>query len=192
MDTRSPLVLSTHDLGRRAGSMRTYDLDVPAPDALAIEVVGVPAGSSMHLELRLESVMDGILVTGSADVALAGECVRCLTAVTDELTVPFQELVYYSDVRDARRRQDDDAEGEQVERYVLTGELLDLEQMVRDAVVLALPFQPLCRPDCPGLCPVCGIRLAEAGPDHAHDETDPRWAALVGLLEDSGESPTTT
>ena len=66
--------------------------------------------------------------------------------------------------------------------YHLDGDLLDLEPVLRDAVVLALPMSPLCREDCPGLCAECGVPLADAGPGHRHDEaTDPRWAALKQL-----------
>ena len=64
----------------------------------------------------------------------------------------------------------------------LEDDLLDLEPLLRDAVVLALPFQPVCRPDCPGLCPQCGARLADE-PDHQHEQAiDPRWAGLEGLV----------
>ena len=64
---------------------------------------------------------------------------------------------------------------------MLQDDLVDLEPLLRDAVVLALPFQPLCRDDCPGLCTECGARLAD-DPDHAHEAAiDPRWAALAQL-----------
>jgi uncharacterized protein len=69
----------------------------------------------------------------------------------------------------------------------LEGDLLDLEPLLRDAVVLALPFQPLCREDCPGLCIECGARLAD-DPDHQHEEAiDPRWATLQGLTEQTDD-----
>ena len=119
--------------------------------------------------------MDGVLVTGSATVGLDGECVRCLEAIEDTVTVDFQELYLYDDDRSA------DEEDDEVRR--LEGDLLDLEPVLRDSVVLSLPFQPLCREDCPGLCPECGARLAE-DPQHAHeDPLDPRWAALADLQE---------
>ena len=63
----------------------------------------------------------------------------------------------------------------------LEGDLIDLEPVLRDAVVLALPLRPLCRDDCPGLCAECGARLAD-DPDHGHETVDPRWAALQGLM----------
>ena len=119
--------------------------------------------------------MEGVLVTGTASAALAGECVRCLEPVSDEMEVRFQELFVYDD-----RDVDPD---EELEVSTLQDDLVDLEPLLRDAVVLALPFQPLCTEDCPGLCTTCGARLAD-DPDHAHDEpVDPRWAALGALTE---------
>ena len=119
--------------------------------------------------------MEGVLVTGTATAGLEGECARCLEPIDDELDVRFQELYVYDDHAPA----DDDGQGDEVRR--LEDDLLDLEPLLRDAVVLALPFQPLCREDCPGLCTECGARLAD-DPDHAHEAAiDPRWAGLAGL-----------
>src|SRR4051812_6367371 len=84
LDPRAPLVIDTRDLGRRPGSQRELKIVVPAPADLGIEVLGVPEGSSVELDLRLEAVMDGVLVTGEARAALEGECVRCLESITDE------------------------------------------------------------------------------------------------------------
>jgi uncharacterized protein len=146
---------------------------VPAPADLGIEVLRVPEGSPVELDLRLEAVMEGVLVTGTAHASLAGECVRCLEPITDEVDVRFQELYVYED--HALPEEEDD------EVSTLQDDLVDLEPLLRDAVVLALPFQPLCEDDCPGLCPDCGARLAD-DPDHAHDAAiDPRWAALADL-----------
>ena len=165
-------MLDTRELGRRPGTQREVSLGVPAPADLGIEVLGVTEGTPVALDLRLEAVMEGVLVTGTAGVALHGECVRCLEAITDELDVDLQELFVYDDQRPA---------GEDEETSVLQGDLLDLEPVLRDAVVLALPFQPLCREDCPGLCQECGARLAD-DPQHAHeDPVDPRWAGLTEL-----------
>jgi uncharacterized protein len=145
---------------------------------MGIDVLGVPEGSPVRLELRLEAVMEGVLVSGTARVQLAGECARCLDPVEDDLEVDLQELYAYDVEPDAS------FEDEEVSR--LEGDLLDLEPLVRDAVVLALPFGPLCREDCPGLCVECGARLADE-PGHTHgDAIDPRWAALTemhGLTE---------
>jgi uncharacterized protein len=143
-----------------------------APAELGIEILGVPEGSPVQLDLRLEAVMDGVLVTGTATADLEGECARCLEPIEDDVTVDFQELYLYDPA-------DGDDEDDDVSR--LEGDLLDLEPVLRDAVVLALPFQPLCRDDCPGLCAECGARLAD-DPDHRHDDAvDPRWSALADL-----------
>nr|WP_246416074.1 DUF177 domain-containing protein [Nocardioides luti] len=179
MDPRAPLVLDTRELGRRPGSQREVTRMVPAPADLGIEVLGVPEGSQVELDLRLEAVMEGVLVTGSATAELVGECVRCLEPIEDELSARFQELFVYDD------RDHDPDEDDETSR--LEDDLLDLEPLLRDAVVLALPFQPLCSEDCPGLCTECGARLAD-DPDHGHDEPiDPRWAGLTQLVQDQEE-----
>jgi uncharacterized protein len=148
---------------------------VPAPADLGIEVLRVPEGAPVELDLRTEAVMEGVLVTGTARAALEGECVRCLEPISDEIEVRFQELFVYDD-----REVDPD---EELEVSKLQDDLVDLEPLLRDAVVLALPFQPLCEDDCPGLCVECGARLAD-DPDHTHGEpVDPRWAALATLTE---------
>lgn len=170
LEPRSPLVINTHELGRRPGSMRTLQLTVPAPGDLGIELLGVPAESPVEVKLRLESVMEGVLASGQARVRLAGECARCLEPIEDELEVQLQELYVYPE---------SDAEEDEASR--LEGELFDLEPVLRDSVVLALPFQPVCEQDCLGLCVECGARLSD-DPAHTHDESvDPRWAALAGL-----------
>ena len=177
LDPRAPLVLDTRELGRRPGSERTVTLTAPAPADLGIEVLRVPEGSPVELDLRLEAVVEGVLVTGSAHAELAGECVRCLTEISDEIDADFTELFVYDD----GAAQAEDTEDGETSR--LQGDLVDLEPVLRDAVVLALPFQPLCTEDCPGLCTTCGARLAD-DPDHGHGEpVDPRWQALSALAE---------
>jgi uncharacterized protein len=180
LDPRAPLVLDTRELGRRPGSQRRVSFTAPAPADLGIEVLGVPEGSPVEFDLRLEAVMEGVLVTGTARADLAGECVRCLEPLDDDVEVDFQELFVYEESDTAADDGDDEASR-------LEGDLLDLEPLLRDAVVLSLPFQPLCREDCPGLCSECGARLAD-DPGHQHDEAiDPRWAALQGLAEQTEE-----
>ncbi|MFH5823915.1 YceD family protein [Georgenia sp. AZ-5] len=190
MDARSPLVLSTHELGRRAGEMREVERTVPAPAGLGTEVIGVPEHSDLALDLSLQAVSEGVLVTGNVTAALHGECVRCLRDIHSETTVAVSELYYYAGKRQ-KLAEDGDEEAEDVPE--LSGELLDLEPTLRDALVLSLPFQPLCRPDCPGLCPECGVRLDDAEPGHHHEQLDPRWSALGSLfpgeLEGGAGSP---
>jgi len=167
-------VLDTRELGRRPGSQREMSRTVAAPADLGIEVLQVPEGSPVELDLRLEAVMEGVLVTGTTHASLVGECARCLEPISDEIDVRFQELFVY---------EDHALPGEDDEVSTLQDDLVDLEPLLRDAVVLALPFQPLCMDDCPGLCAECGARLAD-DPDHTHDAAiDPRWAALADLTQ---------
>ncbi|HSX67756.1 YceD family protein [Nocardioides sp.] len=180
LDPRAPLVLDTYELGRRPGSQREVTLTVPAPADLGIELLGVPEGAEVELDLRIEAVMEGVLVTGAAYADLEGECARCLEPIHDEIEARFQELYVYDD---EERAADDDEEELRTE-----GDLVDLEPVLRDAVVLALPFQPLCQDDCPGLCIECGARLAD-DPDHTHEAPiDPRWAGLAGLHDPSSKT----
>ena len=175
-DPRSGFVLDTHELSRRAGQLKEVSRVAEAPAELGIEVIGVPPGSPVDLNLRLESVVEGVLVTGTAVVRLRGDCARCLETISSTQEVDIQELYCYPG------KELDDAEAMRIE-----GELIDLEPVLRDAVVLELPFTPLCRPDCAGLCPDCGANL-NADPEHSHGEpTDPRWAGLAGWTEPMNE-----
>ncbi|NMR21176.1 DUF177 domain-containing protein [Cellulomonas fimi] len=186
LDPRSPFVLDTHELGRRPGSMRRVQRTVPAPEDLGTDVIGVPVGTDLELDLRLEAVMEGVLVSGNVRGRAVGECVRCLDEVVDDVDVSVTELYAYPER--ARVALEDGDDEEDVRE--LDGELIDVEPALRDAVVPALPFRPLCRPDCPGLCSECGARLAD-DPDHSHEILDPRWAALSsleGMSDDTKES----
>lgn len=180
LDPRSPLVLDTSELGRRPGSMRHVRRTVPAPAYLGTEVIRVPEGSDLELDLRLEAVMEGVLVSGTVRGRTTGECVRCLDDVEQQLEVDVQELFTYPGKAPA---------GEDDDLHELEGDLIDVEPVLRDAVVPALPFQPVCSADCPGLCSQCGARLAD-DPQHHHEDVDPRWAALQGLLGDERASGT--
>jgi uncharacterized protein len=174
LDPRAPLVLDTRELPRRPGAMRTLTRTVTAPADLGVEMIGVPEGAELSLDLRLESVSEGVLVTGTITGPLVGECGRCLTTINEELTVPVQELFAY-----ANSTTDETTDADEIGR--MQGDLIDLEPVLRDAVVLALPVNPLCREDCPGLCPECGVRWDELPKGHTHEQADPRWAALSKL-----------
>jgi uncharacterized protein len=176
LDPRAPLVLDTRDLPRSPGAMRVIERVVNAPADLGLELIRVPEGADLALTLRLESVSEGVLVSARARARLTGECGRCLRAVDDELDVMFQELYAY-----AHSTTDDTTGEDEVGR--MQGDLIDLEPALRDAVVLALPNHPLCRADCPGLCPDCGTPWDELPPDHGHRQVDPRWAALHQLTD---------
>ncbi len=173
LDPRSPLVVDTRELGRRPGTMRKMHRTIAAPAGLGTDVIGVPEGSDLELDLRLEAVMEGILVSGTIRGRAVGECVRCLDPVEDEIETDVQELFVYP----GRTPEGEDED----ELRELVDEMIDLEPVLYDTLVPALPFQPVCRDDCPGLCSECGARLAD-DPGHSHESADPRWDALQGLL----------
>jgi uncharacterized protein len=170
LDPRLPLVVDTRELSRRPGSQRKVAFQVPAPDELGVGMIGVPKGATLDLRLRLESVMEGVLVSGTVTGPLVGECARCLDPIASTVEVDLQELYAYPE---------SDATEDEAER--LDGDLLDLEPALRDAVVLALPLTPLCRDDCGGLCVVCGARRDDVDCGHDVAPVDPRWAALKDL-----------
>ena len=124
----------------------------------------------LELDVQLEDVGDGVLVTALVTAPLVGECARCLDEFTSSTQVRFCELFAAT------------AGGSGDDGYLLDGDLLDLEPALRDALVLDLPLSPLCRPDCAGLCSRCGIKLADAEPGHAHPDDGGVWAVLKGLF----------
>jgi uncharacterized protein len=152
--------------------MREARIEAVAPEGWGLDLVRVAPGTPVVIDARFESVMDGVLVTAEVRLRVSAECGRCLDPVELHLAAPVQELYAY------------EADPEDDEGLTVSGDALDLEPVVRDAVVLALPLNPLCDPDCQGLCATCGARLADVEPGHRHDEVDPRWAALA-LLKDS-------
>jgi uncharacterized protein len=182
---RSPFVFDLRELGRGAGALKDYRRSVPAPAGLGLDLIGVPEGAPLALDVRLESVSEGVLVTGTLTAPVTGQCGRCLDPVTDELDVDVCELFAYPD-----SATDETTEEDEIHR--IEGDLLDVEPMVRDAVVLGLPWTPLCRPDCAGLCPTCGQRLDDLPAGHTHDVLDPRWAALAKFTEVDAGSPSDT
>jgi uncharacterized protein len=154
--------------------MRSLHRDVPAPtgdERIGLDVIGIPAGATVSLDVRLESVTEGVYVSGTVSAPLVGECARCLDELTDHLTVDIGELFAYPD-----SVTDETTDDDELPRVI--DEHVDVEQTVRDAVVLALPLAPLCTDDCAGLCPDCGARRADLAQDHGHETLDPRWAAL--------------
>lgn len=165
-------MIDTRELGRRPGSMRRYTRAAVPPDGLDNDVVSVAPGGEIELEIRLESVMEGVLASASATVPISAECSRCLDPVTDTFDIEITELFAYPD-----SATDDTTDEDEVSRVV--NDLVDLEPALRDAVILALPQAPLCSPDCPGLCPECGAKWAVLPPDHGHETIDARWAALA-------------
>jgi uncharacterized protein len=176
--SRSPFVLDVSRLGLRPGSMITFHETVSAPSRIGIELIAIPEGVPVELDLRLESVSEGVLVSGTVSAPTEGECARCLTPVTGDVQIDLTELFAYPDSATEATTDDDDEVGRVVDDRV------DLEQPIIDAVGMMLPFSPVCRDDCPGLCPECGVPLADFEGDaepHHHDVIDPRWAKLTAL-----------
>ncbi|OIH97096.1 MULTISPECIES: DUF177 domain-containing protein [unclassified Curtobacterium] len=176
----SPYALRVRDLAHRPGEMREHTLDVTVPDAMGAGVIAVREGAELRIDLRLEGLHEGVLVSGHASADATGECSRCLIDISEPVEVDFAELFAYDVSEDFD--------------FFVRDDHVDTEQVVRDAVVLALPFQPVCRPDCPGLDPETGERLADLGEQPARPALDPRWAALsaVQLDNDTPTADTTT
>jgi uncharacterized protein len=174
--SRSPLVINISRLGRRPGAMMTLHETVPSPVRIGLDLIAIQEGAPLELDLRIESVSEGVLVTGTVSAPTAGECVRCLTPVTGDVEIDLTELFAYPE-----STTDETTDADELGRVV--DQTVDLEQPIIDAVGLALPFAPLCTPDCAGLCPTCGVQMATAEPGHHHDQIDPRWAKLSGILD---------
>ncbi|WP_439032623.1 YceD family protein [Gordonia terrae] len=174
---RDPFVLDIRSLGRRPGTMSEVHRTVRTPEKLGVEMIGIPADSDVDLDLRLEAVSEGVLVTGTVCGETVGQCARCLEPVDGTVTVFLTELFAYPDSTTDRT-----SDAEDIHR--IDDDRIDLEQPIIDAVVLELPMSPLCSPDCPGLCQVCGVRLAIAEPGHGHELIDPRWAGLANKFAD--------
>ncbi|MHB8669737.1 MAG: YceD family protein, partial [Acidimicrobiales bacterium] len=162
---RRPFVLPVADLHHRPGARRGEVLSARLPGmALGRMGVEVPPDAEIGLEVVLEAVTDGILATGSVRATFRAECRRCLGPVGGTARAEFRELF-----------EPRPMEGE---TWPLRHEEVDLEPLVRDALLLELPLAPLCRKDCRGLCPTCGADLNEGACACVPDDRDPRWAAL--------------
>lgn len=178
---RSPdvgFVLDTRSLGRRPGTMRELRRTVTTEERIGLDLIGVPVGAQVEFDLQLQAVSEGVLVTGTVSAPLEGECSRCLEPFTDAVTLQVTELFAYPDSTTEQTTEDDEV-------YRMDDDLIDLEPVVIDAIGLELPLQPLCTPDCAGLCPECGVRMAIAGSGHRHEILDPRWAGLAKFASGS-------
>lgn len=170
MAAANQFVFQVHDLMHRPGNMREVELDVTIDENMGESAMTIPAGSVIELDVRLESVHEGILATGEVFTNAKGECSRCLDELNTPVEVDFQELFAYSGTEEDDFRVRDDQ--------------IDLEPVIRDAIVLSLPFQPVCSQDCLGLCPDCGVKLAE-NPNHVHEQqVDSRWTELLKFKEE--------
>nr|WP_307372681.1 DUF177 domain-containing protein [Microbacterium sp. W4I4] len=164
-----PYFLPVRDIVRKPGEMREHSISVTLADKWGEGIVSVEAGETVDIEVRLESVHEGILVSGTADSDYTGVCGRCLTDIVAPVEVEFQELFAYP--------------GEEETDYEVQDDHVDLEILVRDAVVLSLPFQPVCQPDCPGLDSSTGEKLAVSTDAESTAPIDPRWSALRQITD---------
>lgn len=157
--------LDVRDLLERPGTSRRLRLREAIP-GMRTELAAVPDEEPVAMDLLLEGVVEGVYVTGPVEGILRLSCARCLRSIEQPFRIEVAELF--------TREPDEESD------YALGDTELDLEPMVRDAVVLAMPFSPLCRPDCLGICERCGgdrnLGECSCGP-----RTDPRWAALDQL-----------
>jgi uncharacterized protein len=163
----TPYTVNVYDIIHRPGEMREQRISLPVGEKLGEGLVSVPEGATIDLDLRLESMHEGILVSAEAETTAFGVCGRCLIDIEQLVEVDFQELFAYS--------------SDEAFDFEVHDDHVDLEPLIRDAVVLALPFQPVCRPDCPGLDPETGERLAETSDREPQKPADPRWSALAAF-----------
>jgi uncharacterized protein len=184
LDYRNPLVFDARDLG--PGAARTLNRTCAAPEHLGVELARIPVGADLELEVQLEGVAEGVLVTAEVSAPLACDCARCLEPFTTVTRVRFQELFTPAGGDD----EADEPDGSDSYLLDASGQL-DVEPALRDAVVLDLPLSPLCDEGCQGLCPECGVRLADAGPGHEHEKRGAMWAALKDYQADepAGDPP---
>lgn len=162
-------VIDVRDLLDRPGSSRELHVAHPL-EGLSIELAEVPPDAPISVDVLLESVVEGILVTGPLSGRVEYRCARCLKPFSDDFRVEVTEMF----VRDPAPEDDE---------YLLGQGSMDFEPMVRDAVLLAMPFSPLCRADCLGLCERCGGDRNQ-GECSCSPPVDPRWEALGRLSID--------
>ena len=190
---QNPFLFNTHDLPRRAGEMREYELTIDKHEALGFEVLAIAQDEPIEIDLKIESVAEGVLATASVRTIASGECGRCLDPVEYDVDESFQELYEYTeDPRQARKkdkhkkREPEELDDEDEVRQ-MAGDVIDLDGPIRDAIILNLPINPLCDQDCQGLCQDCGQKWADLPQDHDHGATDIRWAGLESLKDKLGD-----
>ena len=180
---RSPFLFSTHDLPRRAGEMREYHLSIDNHGGLGFEVLSIRKDQPIEIDLKIESVSDGVLASAHIESIAVGECGRCLDPLEFDISEDFQELYEYEKDRRQKSKAKPDEDEDEIEVRQMDGSEIDLDGPIRDAIILNLPLNPLCSPDCKGLCPDCGEKIANLPEGHSHEKVDARWAALGDLKE---------
>lgn len=194
MQKSKVFIFNAHDLPRRAGEMKEYSFDITIPERMGLDVIAVEVGEAIHVDMRLESVSQGILVSAQISAVADGTCTRCLEPLEMQLHHRIQELYRYApDKKVHTKAQRKAAEVDDLdvdEDLMLEGDEIDLEGPIRDAIVLNLPINPLCQQDCPGLCSGCGVKWSLLESGHEHESVDPRWKALSDLeAGDPNEGP---
>ncbi|AYF79087.1 DUF177 domain-containing protein [Nocardia yunnanensis] len=174
-------MLDVRSLGRAPGSMKQRQRSFTTGERIGLDLVAIPAGGQIDMDLTLQSVSEGVLVMGSVTAPIEGECSRCLEPFSDEIEIQLTELFAYPDSATEQTTEED-------EIHRLVDDMIDLEPVVVDAVGLELPLSPLCSPDCAGLCPECGVKMAIAGSEHGHEILDPRWAGLADFSAESTDT----
>ncbi len=163
------LAIDVRELLNQPGAHKHVVQRGPVPD-MATPVAWVEADAPVTVDAEVASVVEGLLVTGRVTAPAKLQCARCLCTIDDEVQVDVQELFALNP-----REAEDDG-------YVLLpDDRLPLDALARDAIVLAFPAAPLCRPDCAGLCQQCGADLNMTDCGHQQGPVDPRWAGLAGL-----------
>jgi uncharacterized protein len=171
-----PFAFPVRDIVNHPGEMRVFSIDVPAPTQWGEGLVVFPESVPVEIDVRLESVHEGILASGTVAAESRGVCGRCLTDIVEGVEVEFQELFAYP--------------SEEATDFEVQDDHVDLENLVRDAMVLSLPFQPVCQPDCPGLDPITGERLTTHTEPEPREPLDNRWAALQDYTTDHDDKAT--
>lgn len=167
------LLVNAAELLRRPGSHRDL-VASPTAGELGLDDDRFVAEDPVEVALALESLTDGIVVTGHLAVPWHGHCRRCLRELSSSTTSEVDEL-YQTVVTNP-------------DAFAMVGDQLDLEPMVRELAQLDAPWDPLCRPDCAGLCPICGVDLNEAGCSCEAPAQPSPWDVLDQLKGDLGSS----
>ena len=184
---RSIFIFNTHDLPHRAGEMREYELDLLLTESVGVDLLSVKPGQVIELDLRIQSVDEGVLATGDLVATATGECTRCLEPIIWPLTESFTELDYYESAASKnsskkkgkeRSRKDEEIDLEEDDLSFMVGDEIDLEPAIRDAVILNLAVNPLCTEDCPGLEEKQGENWSYLPQVESETLADQRWAAL--------------
>ena len=185
---KATIPLELTGLGSSEGDSKTWQLQVTLPKAIGTEDMAVPAGQSLELQLLAVAISEGVSLSVNGAARAEGKCVRCLQPLEKSLDFSLSRVYYYpEDLAHLLNEVSDDSSvyADLDEAYqVQPDSRLDLEPLLIDAIVPQIPYSVLCSPDCPGLCPECGIMLAKAEAGHHHEKIDPRWSVLANLFDE--------